>query len=376
MADLVLGLAKYVVEGVMTKAQAAIEKEDGLRRSAQSNLVFISGEFEMMHSFLEVANAERVENPVVKTWVRQIRELAYDVEDCIEFVVHLDKRTKFWLLVRRMVPSCGMVPPMPLDEAVGEIEQLKARVHEVSTRNTRYNLISDNGSKPIVVQQHQQPEAAVGATTSNMLAEARGATKRQKGFADLTRLIILENNSSRPAPADPFQVISVWGSGGDHGTTSIISNTYDHPEICKDQDFHRAWVKLLHPLSPRDFISSLMAQFYANSPSRQQNAATIGVHGLTNMQVFHDFERLVAKKRCLIVLEGLSNKADWDTIRTFLRRIKDGSRVIVSTQECEIATLCIGPSYQILELKKFSDHHSVCALLIKVFIIFVNFSSN
>ncbi|KAM0838708.1 hypothetical protein ACQ4PT_060795 [Festuca glaucescens] len=102
MADLTVGLAKSVVEGTLSKAHAAIQEEAKLRQSAQRDLVFITGEFEMMRSFLNVANAERVENPVVRTWVRQIRELAYDVEDCIELVVHLDKdKTSFWFRVRR-----------------------------------------------------------------------------------------------------------------------------------------------------------------------------------------------------------------------------------------------------------------------------------
>ncbi|VAI93687.1 unnamed protein product [Triticum turgidum subsp. durum] len=179
MADLVVGLAKSVVEGALTKAQAAIGEEAQLRESAQRDLVFITGEFEMMHSFLNVATAERVENKVVMTWVRQVRELAYDVEDCIEFVVHLDPKTGWWW---RMVPSwCIGLPP--LDEAVSEIEQLKARVNDVSTRNSRYNLISDSGSKAAVMQQQMAvPGASLGAPAFNMLAESRDAARRQQGL--------------------------------------------------------------------------------------------------------------------------------------------------------------------------------------------------
>ena len=143
MADLAVGLAKSVVEGTLSKAQAAIEHEAKLRQSAQRDLVFITGEFQMMQSFLNVADAERVVNQVVMTWVRQIRELAYDVEDCIEFVVHLDKKARWWL---RLIPSCMASVPPQLDEAVDEIEQLKARVEDVSKRNTRYNLIRERKS--------------------------------------------------------------------------------------------------------------------------------------------------------------------------------------------------------------------------------------
>lgn len=180
MAGLVIGLAKSVVKGVLTNSQAAIEEEAKLRQSTQRDLVFIMGEFQMIQSFLQVANAERVENPVVITWVRQIRELAYDVEDCIEFVVHLDKKTSCWW---RMVPGwmSWCVPvALPLDEAVDEIEQLKARVADVSTRNARYSLISDTGSKPVVVQQQPAP-----ATAALSMLIGTGTRQKQGNLTDL-----------------------------------------------------------------------------------------------------------------------------------------------------------------------------------------------
>ncbi|XP_037467725.1 disease resistance protein PIK6-NP-like [Triticum dicoccoides] len=360
MADLVVGLAKSVVEGALTKAQAAIEEEAKLRQSAQRDLAFITDEFEMMHSFLKVANPERVENKVVMTWVRQVRELAYDVEDCIEFVIHLNTKTMWWW---RLVPLWCMAPPMralALDEAVGQIEHLKARVEDVSRRNVRYNLISDTGSKPVVVQQQESLlGAAVAATKVNMLAEARGATKRKQRFGDLTGLITRNDNEH----SNDLQVISVWGSGSDHGTTAIIRKTYYHQGLSNNFTY-RAWVKLMHPFSPQEFVKGLMSQFYANSC--EEEYTNIGMHVLARMEVtqealFLEFKRLVAG-RYLIVLEGLSNMVDWDVIRTFLPDMKNGSWIIVSTQQSEIATLCIGHSYKMLELRKFSDEHSVCAL--------------
>ena len=67
MGDFVLGLAKTVVEGAVTKAQSAIEEEKHLLQSVQRDLVFISGEFQMMQSFLNVTNVEHVRNEVVRT---------------------------------------------------------------------------------------------------------------------------------------------------------------------------------------------------------------------------------------------------------------------------------------------------------------------
>ncbi|CAN6231014.1 unnamed protein product [Urochloa humidicola] len=142
MAEFALGLTKTAVDATLSRVKSAIEEEEKLKEKVQQDLVFITGEFQMMQSFLSVASKERAKNEVVRTWVRQLRDLAFDVEDCVEFVVHLDKNSAWWW---RAVPSC-IAPPRALDEAAAQIRQLKARVEDVSQRNTRYNLISDSGS--------------------------------------------------------------------------------------------------------------------------------------------------------------------------------------------------------------------------------------
>ncbi|KAE8767501.1 Disease resistance RPP13-like protein 4 [Hordeum vulgare] len=361
MAHLAAGLAKSVVEGTLSKAHAAVQEEAKLRLSARRDLVFITEELEMMRSFLNVANAERVENPVVRTWVRQIRDLAYDVEDCIEFVVHLDKeRTSFWFRLRRLcVPWARPSRPPALDQAVDEIEQLKARVADVSARNARYSLISDTGSKPVAQQQLTAAGDTVAA--SNMLAEARyAATREQVLGGDLTQLITKQGGLE-------LHVVSVWGSAGDHGAASIITTAYSNPEICRNFT-HRAWVKLVHPFTPHGFVRSLMIQFCTEE--EQEEGTEIGMDVLKMMQatqedLLKDFKKIVTEKRYLIVLEGLSNMADWHALGKFLPDRRKGSWIIVSTQQPEVASLCIGRPYQILELMKFSHEHSVCVLFKK-----------
>lgn len=84
MADLVLGLAMSAVEGTLTAAKSAIE-EKKLEKNIQRDLMLISDEFEMMHSFLNVSK-ERGSDEMVRTLVRQVRNMALDVEDCIVLV--------------------------------------------------------------------------------------------------------------------------------------------------------------------------------------------------------------------------------------------------------------------------------------------------
>nr|CAB3483956.1 unnamed protein product [Digitaria exilis] len=227
MADLVLGVAKSLVEGTLIKAQSAIEEETKLRQSAQRDLVFITGEFQMMQSFLKAINKEHVKNNIVRTWVTQVRDLAYDVEDCVEFIIHLDTKPDWW---RRFIPPC-ITKPLPLDEAVADIQQLKARVEDVGQRNARYNLIISNSAGPSSVMEMKQ--SAPGAAVLGMLS-GDNMTRKYRVLEDLTRLITKNDGG--------LEVISVWSRGRELETASIIRNAYDDPEICRKFQF-RAWLK-------------------------------------------------------------------------------------------------------------------------------------
>ncbi|XP_044425608.1 uncharacterized protein [Triticum aestivum] len=364
MADrLAVGLAKSVVVGAISKIESAIEEDTKLRQKAHCDLVSITLEFEMIQSFLDVAKEESIMNNMVRTWVRHVRELAYDLEDCIEFVIHLDSKRIFW---RRLFKPCMALAgrSLPLDQAVEDLAELKGRADELSKCYLRYSNITGSVASKLVMMQKQQGVSS--AIALDMLLKARDAADGQKCTGDLTQLITQNGH-----PNGDLQVISVWGSEGNHGTTSVIMTTYNASEI-RNSYTYRAWVKLMRPFNPHDFVRNLMAQFF-ESCFKEQRASTIGVQVLTKMDqatqsqsdLRKEFEQLVTEKRYLVVLEDLSNMAEWHAVRTFLPHSKNGSRIIVSTKESEMACLCIGDSYQILELMHFSPEHSVCALFKK-----------
>lgn len=251
MAEFVLGLTKTAVEGTLSRVQKAIEEEAKLKEKVLHDLVFITGEFQMMQSFLNIATKERAKNEVVRTWVRQLHDLAFGVEECVEFVVHLhlDRDNKSmsaaWLW-RAVVPSC-VAPPRPLDEATAEIKLLKARVEDVSQRNTRYSLIiSDDDSGGSA----SSSKAAVTTPATNDLSASAFQILRQVWEEDAgsmshmgdLRMLITREDEDGSSDLQQLQVISLWGSSDNLGVPYIINKAYHDPEICKRFTI-RAWVK-------------------------------------------------------------------------------------------------------------------------------------
>ncbi|CAM0907752.1 unnamed protein product [Alopecurus aequalis] len=377
MAEFALGLTKTAVEGTVSRVKSAIEEEAELRVRVQDDLVFITGEFEMMQSFLSAANAgERAsKNLVVRTWVRQIRDLAFDVEDCVEFIVHLDTASP-WDWVRRLVSPvmvCTAKPPLPLDLAVAEIKRLKVRMEDISQRNTRYNLLIGHNDSP--ADAHHPPHLpvrpgrargtsapAAAAATFHALREVWEPRGKLYRTSDLKRLI--HCNGSK------LQVISLWASPkvddcedvavGDPGwaTTSVKKAYYD-PEICREFS-NRAWVRrLTHPFNPVEFLDNLLTQFR----SHHNDFDGHGDHADLRLS---KLVKQLSEQRYLIVIEQeLTTVADWDAIRMYLPDGNNGSRIVVSTKHLGLALTCTGNPYQVCELKRFSLDQCLYAFFLK-----------
>ncbi|KAF8690795.1 hypothetical protein HU200_041185 [Digitaria exilis] len=340
MADFALGLTKTALEGTLSRVQSAIEEEGKLKVTVQNDLVFITGEFQMMQSFLEVASKERANNKVVKTWVRQLHDLALDVEDCLKLVVQLDNSSS-WSWMWRVLPSF-MAPPRHLYDAVDEMKQLKARVEDVSHRNARYNLISDSGSK------HVSSPAPPAAAAVDILREIWEAEGKRCTMDGLQRLIT--------TGGDGRQVISVWESlGGDIGAASILRKLYSDETVC--HKFRRcAWVKLVHPFNPDGFLHSMLTQFCLSSQDptnpgddfpRRVRASLAAEDDLMKAQ---ELKQLLSDQTYLVILEEVSTIVEWDFISSFLPNNKNHSRIVLSTKQLKIATSSTGEPNHVLKL--------------------------
>jgi hypothetical protein len=93
MEATVVSVGKSVLSGALGYAKSALAEEVALQLGVQRDHAFIRDELEMMLAFLMAAHDERDEHKVVKTWVKQVRDVAYDVEDSLEdFAVRLGAR--------------------------------------------------------------------------------------------------------------------------------------------------------------------------------------------------------------------------------------------------------------------------------------------
>lgn len=240
-----------------------------------------------------------------------------------------------------------------------EVKDLRAKVEDVSSRNLRYRLIKEglSGSKPAASAEEQASLASVAMFGIN---EARlAAIEEGKPKVYLRQLVT--------SGQENLGVIAVWGTGGDLGKTNEIRKVYDDKQVF-DKFGCRAWVRLMHPFNPRDFLHSLVRQFYANSSyeiGKEQKGTTVGGNVLTKMEnmgqsdLIRVFNAQVTDNRYLVVIDDLSTIVEWDCIKSFFPRNKRGSRIILSTRQAEIASLCPDQPLQVTELKQLSSDQTL-----------------
>lgn len=334
-----LSVGKSVLNGALRYAQSAVAEEVALQLGVRGDQIFITNELEMMQAFLMAAHEDGDDSRVVKVWVKQVRDVAYDVEDTLqEFAVCLEKQS--WWRIRRALLDRRRVAK--------QMKELRANVEDVSQRNMRYNLIKGSGSK-----------AAMAAERSSTMSAAlfgidgaRHTAKQQKSKVGLLHLV---NNNK-----NDLRVIAVWGISADLGQMTIIRAVYDNPDI-KSKFPCRAWVRLVHPFNPQDFIQSLVTQFHMGIGAK----ALLGIEK-NPQELAEKFDEYVSGNRYLIVLNDLSTIEEWDRVKICFPNNKTGSRIIVSTAQVEVASLCAGEESIVSELRQISGDQVIYAFHEKV----------
>ncbi|RLN36082.1 hypothetical protein C2845_PM03G23580 [Panicum miliaceum] len=327
-----LSLGKSVLDGALGYAKSAVAEEVALQLGVQHDQAFIRDELEMMLAFLMAAHEERDENKVVKTWVKQVRNMAYDVEDCLQdLAVRLGKPSR-WCILRMLVDRHKVATRM---------KELRAKVEDISQRNIRIS----------------------GATIFG-IEEAR--RQKDKAKVDLCQLINEGN--------EDLKVIAVWGTSGLLGQSAIIKGEYDNLKRSKKFELY-AWIRIVHPFSPLEFLQCIMSQFYRTSfeeAGKVQEQTNIGTQVLKKMGVMKQddlvdaFSKHVNKKSYLIVLNDLSTIEEWDAIKEYFPNKKKGSRIIISTEHGEVASICAGQESVVSQLKQSSVDQSTFASYNKV----------
>lgn len=82
--ELVVGASEATMRSLLGKLGGLLSQEYTLIRGVDGDLQYINDELATMQSFLRSVGARRGHDDLTKDWMKQIRDLTYDIEDCID----------------------------------------------------------------------------------------------------------------------------------------------------------------------------------------------------------------------------------------------------------------------------------------------------
>lgn len=211
-------IATGAISTLLPKLGDLLKEEYKLQKSVRGEIMFLEAELEAMQTaLLKISSAPIDDQPdaQVNLWVREVRELSYDLEDNIDrFLVRVDQEQLHGL--RGFIDrSLNLLTKANLRRQIGtEIKDIKTRIREVSERHERYKIDSVTAAKPTRPSVDSLRLAALHKRTSELIG-TEGKIK------DVVKMLMEEDEISNRQ----LKTVSIVGMGG-LGKTTLANEVY------------------------------------------------------------------------------------------------------------------------------------------------------
>ncbi|KAE8801574.1 disease resistance protein RPM1 [Hordeum vulgare] len=206
---------------LLCKLGTVLIEEAQLLGGIRGELQYMKDELESMAAFLQDLAEGGNRRKQVKIWMKQVREVAYDVEDCVDdFTYHLGSTTSGSGLAGLFHRCIRFLQTVRVRRQIAKrIQELKARATSISDRNSRYggnHLISGAEGNTFAAQPALSNITSLDIRTPTLFPEITklvGIEARQSNLVnwDILRQIIQPVDRNGPEPTvDPLKGIEEW----------------------------------------------------------------------------------------------------------------------------------------------------------------------
>ncbi|KAL5567388.1 hypothetical protein UlMin_030552, partial [Ulmus minor] len=118
---------------------------------------------------------------------------------------------------------------------------------------------------------------------------------------------------------------SIYGMGG-LGKTTLAKMVYHHKEVRKHFEFF-AWVFVSQQFQPKDIWKGVLLKL--GSPS-------VSIEGMEPDQLAEKLYDVLQQQKCLVVLDDVWNKADWDLLKAGFPEKTTSSKILITTRRRDV----------------------------------------
>ncbi|KAL5732124.1 hypothetical protein ACHQM5_004778 [Ranunculus cassubicifolius] len=298
-------MAERVVSLLVEGLEAWIEQEVELLRGVSNEIRDIKDEFVSIGVFLREADAMVDNDALMKVWVQQVRDVAFEIEYVLEeYILAQRKKHGDQGIFQRIV---GCFECVQTKHDIGtRIRDIKTRVKSISERRQRYDM--NNSVVPSLTNKPRDPrEDALFLEESEIVG------------IDSPRKILIGFLSEAHRR---LGVISIHGMGG-LGKTTLAKKVYD-ASVVKEMFRLRAWITVSEVFNANSLLKDLYIQLFGRVP------------GLDDMELLKLKQELYDKlqgKRYLVVLDDIWKLDAWKALKNALPNDDNScSRIIITTR--------------------------------------------
>ncbi|KAL6654934.1 hypothetical protein ACP70R_008399 [Stipagrostis hirtigluma subsp. patula] len=352
--DLVVGASNQAVKSLVDKLGSLLAQEYTLIGGVRDDIQYINDELASMQAFLSrLRRAPGGHDEQRQDWMKQVRELAYDIEDCVDHAGHrlageprgsgrLASLRRAWYLLTTLHARHRIAT---------DIGNLKARAQHVSERRTRYGVenpahVSDG--EPAGVNAPRDRPAPPPQLIGTMAPVGIESAMKELGpwFADEAK--------QQSITDDRLRFLAIVGFGG-LGKTTLAMALY---RKYGDEFECRAFVLASQKFHLPTVLRSLIKQFH----EQQAGASKIDLDGIEEWGQ-EDLKNKLAsqlkeKSRYHVLIDDIWSVSAWESIRDSLPKTKKGSSIVVTTRFKSVAEACRRQQGRVYELKPLLEVNS------------------
>ncbi|KAJ4980077.1 hypothetical protein NE237_010857 [Protea cynaroides] len=239
------------------------------------------------------AAAIQLKNERAKEWVKQLRELAFEVEDAIDvFVYKMARKQRHNSIVQKITKfPKDLIYAHKLRE---KIQVIKGKLKKHFEHRTNYEIRQfEEGQSQISVQAHQLE------ASNSPNVEVVGF---QKEAEELAKLLTKQDLHGQ------LRVVSITGMGG-LGKTTLARKIYERDDVRRHFNC-QAWIYISKEYKFKDVLHKIIEQVMM--PTEEERVKLLPMEEGDLEKKLFDFLR---EKNYFFVVDDIWTKEDWDKLR-------------------------------------------------------------
>ncbi|KAM0909984.1 hypothetical protein ACQ4PT_014472 [Festuca glaucescens] len=298
-----------VMKPLLSKLSKLLQEEHAKIKGVGREAKFLRDEMSTMSATLQMLSDAEELNPQMKDWRDTVRELSYDMEDCVDdFMARAYHDHDVPVGVMGLFFS-KLKKLKPRHEIGGEIKELKTRAMDASERHKRYKM---NKSTP-----------GSGSCVTDPRLHALYVEVGKLVGIDIPKEHIIEW-FKREDSSSQLKVVTVVGPAG-LGKTTLANQVY---HTIRSQYRCTAFVSVSRKPNMKYTLREI-----AKELGITENTADDDVK-----QLIDSLRKHLQDEKYLVVIDDVWNEEAWKIIRLALMNNDKGSRIITTTRNTVVAS--------------------------------------